>query len=66
MFIKNTNVLFLLVVFLTTVLQIIKLPKSKNTRPQVLLKLENICSKFLELQTEQWQYMAGQQRRYNV
>lgn len=28
--------------------------------------LGNICMKFLELQTEQWQCMAGQQRIYNV
>jgi hypothetical protein len=54
MFIKNTNVLFLLAIFLTTDLQIIKLQNSENTRPQLLLKLENICMKFFELQREQW------------
>jgi len=28
--------------------------------------LENICLKYLELQAEQWQCMAGQQRSYDV
>jgi hypothetical protein len=57
---KNTNVLFLLPVFLATALQMIELQNSETTRPQVLLKLENICMKFLEMLTEKWQCMAGQ------
>jgi len=57
---------FITGLFLTTALQEIKLENSEPKRPQVLQMLENICMKFLELQTEHWQCMAGQQRSYNV
>lgn len=45
-FIKNTNVLLLLALFLATALQIIKLQNSETTRPQVLQMLENFYLKF--------------------